>query len=295
MGQVMAAGEKPPWTEHPKVQTWRERHHAVDVAVETADGFRRHRTSRAAALLSHYGFLSVFPLMLVFTTVVGFVLQNRPDLQADVIDSALASLPIIGQQLGIDPAGLRGSGLALAVGITVALWAGLKAFVYAQQAMDDAWDVPLTARMNPVKVRARALGMAAIIGGAQVVAAFGASLVGLAGVAAVHRALLVLGGIALNTAVVGLSYKVLTTRVLDWRTEVLPGAVPAGILLSGLQVLGTVVVARAIGNAAPVYGTFATVIALLSWMSLHALVALGGIELNAALHRVRSRVARSGA
>jgi uncharacterized BrkB/YihY/UPF0761 family membrane protein len=32
-----------------------------------------------------------------------------------------------------------------------------------------------------------------------------------------------------------------------------------------------------------VYGTFAMVIGLLYWLSLHAMVALGGAELNAAL------------
>lgn len=280
-------GSKPPWTEHPKVMEFRRRYRPVDVLVETLDGFRRHRTGRAAALLAHYGFLSVFPLMLVFATVVGFVLQNRPDLQEDVVDSALANLPIIGQQLGIDPSGLRGSGLALVFGVLVALWAGLKAFVAAQQAMDDAWDVPLVDRMNLVQVRLRALAMVVVIGVAQVSATFGTSLVGRADVAVIHRVLVVFGAIAVNTTVLAISYKVLTTKVLQWRTQVWPGAIPAGIVLAGLQLFGTVVVARAIANAAPVYGTFATVIALLTWMSLHALVALAGMEFNAALQRLR--------
>jgi uncharacterized BrkB/YihY/UPF0761 family membrane protein len=48
-------------------------------------------------------------------------------------------------------------------------------------------------------------------------------------------------------------------------------------------VLSTTVVSRAIANASPVYGSFATVIALLAWMSLHANAAFLGDELNRAL------------
>ena len=48
----------------------------ADLAVRTAEGFRKHRSGRNAALISHFGFLSVFPLFLVFTTVLGYVLAE---------------------------------------------------------------------------------------------------------------------------------------------------------------------------------------------------------------------------
>ena len=34
-----------------------------------------------AALIAYYGFFSLFPLLLVFVTVVAFVIQNDPALQ----------------------------------------------------------------------------------------------------------------------------------------------------------------------------------------------------------------------
>jgi hypothetical protein len=89
-------GDQPTWTQHPKVAALRRRHVALDLAVETAEGFQRHRTSQSSALLAHYSYLSVFPLLVVFVTLIGFVLQNRPDLREDVVDSTLANIPIIG-------------------------------------------------------------------------------------------------------------------------------------------------------------------------------------------------------
>jgi uncharacterized BrkB/YihY/UPF0761 family membrane protein len=64
---------------------------------------------------------------------------------------------------------------------------------------------------------------------------------------------------------------------------VLPGAIVGGVLFAGLQIVGVAIVGRAIAKASPVYGNFASVIGLLSWLSLHAMIALGGAELNAAL------------
>jgi uncharacterized BrkB/YihY/UPF0761 family membrane protein len=47
--------------------------------------------------------------------------------------------------------------------------------------------------------------------------------------------------------------------------------------------VGVGIVGRSISKASPVYGTFASVIGLLTWLSLHSIIALGGAELNAAL------------
>lgn len=271
-----------PWTEHPRVIPWRQRWRPVDVGFETLDGFRRHRTGRNAALVAHYGFLSVFPLLLVATTVLGLVLQDRPDLQADIIDSALAQLPLVGQTLATDPSQLTGSVVVLVLGLLAALWASLKAFVILQAALDDVAEVPLDDRPNLAMTRLHALSGLAIIGSAQVVTAFIATFTGVSGVRAVHRVLLVLAALAVNTAVLAGTYRRLCSRPPSW-PGVLPGAVVGGVVFAALQVVGTAVVGRAIARASPVYGSFASVIGLLTWLGLHATVALAGAELNRAL------------
>jgi hypothetical protein len=72
--------------------------------------------------------------------------------------------------------------------------------------------------------------------------------------------------------------------------ELLPGAVLAAAALVGLQVLGRWVVTRYIKGASDTYGTFAIVIALLSWFYLVSRVVLLSAELNAVLaHRLTPR------
>jgi uncharacterized BrkB/YihY/UPF0761 family membrane protein len=278
---------RPPWTQQPRVMRVRQRSTAINLSFDALEGYQRHRSGRNAALIAHYGFLSVFPLMLVFTTVLGFVLQDRPDLQADIIDSALSKLPFIGGQISTDPAGLRGNSGLLVFGVLTALWGGMKAFIAVQWALDDVHEIDLSVRSSYVKTRARALAGIVVVGGAQVATAFLTSLVGLANFQFIGQLGLLAGAFVINVAVLGLTFRWLCSVTDPWRW-VLPGSIAGGVVFVILQLLGTTIVSRSIANASLVYGTFASVIGLLTWMALHAMVALAASELNRVLagHRM---------
>ncbi|MEI8238606.1 MAG: YhjD/YihY/BrkB family envelope integrity protein, partial [Actinomycetota bacterium] len=159
-----------PWTEHPRVLELRHRSAIANTAVRAADQFRRHRTGRNAALVAHYGFLSVFPLLLVFTTVIGLVLDGHPHLRDSIIDSVFSHIPIIGDTISRDPSKLSGSWWVLVIGLLAALWAALKAFNVLQMALDDVAEVDIDERANMVVTRVRSL---VGIGGSFAVAWFG--------------------------------------------------------------------------------------------------------------------------
>src|SRR5438445_1663995 len=76
-----------------------------------------------AALIAYYGFFSLFPLLLVLVSVLGIILRGHPAVRDSIVHSALARFPVIGDQLRVRS--LTGNGLALALGLAAALWAGL--------------------------------------------------------------------------------------------------------------------------------------------------------------------------
>jgi uncharacterized BrkB/YihY/UPF0761 family membrane protein len=84
------------WTTSARVVAYRRRSRVVDVVVETLDGWRRHVAGRNAAVLTYYGFLSIFPLFMVATTILGWLLEGDPDLQERILDSAVAQIPVLG-------------------------------------------------------------------------------------------------------------------------------------------------------------------------------------------------------
>ena len=146
-----------PWTTSDRVMQLRQRHVAVDVFVDTLDGWRRHISGRNASVIAFFGFLSIFPLLLAATTILGFLLQNNQDLQQEIIDGALADIPVLGQQLEADPTSLNGSWWALIIGLSAALWSATKAFVALQGAQDDIWEVDVDHRDAMPKQRGKAL------------------------------------------------------------------------------------------------------------------------------------------
>jgi membrane protein len=278
-----------PWSTHPRVMSVRQRYPIVDVAVETLDGFRRHQTGRNAAVLAYWGFLSVFPLLLAATTILGFVLEGDEQLRKDIVDSALSQIPVVGSNIKDNPPGsLQGNTWALVIGVVTALWASMKAFLGVQAAFDDVWDVHIDRRANVAVKRLRALIGLLAIGVAQVGTVALSAVAGAADIPAINKVLIVAGAVAINVGVVITMYRYLTAARVTW-PMVWPGALFAGLMFTVLQFVGAVFVARMIADAGEIYGTFAATLGLMSWFSLHALVSLYGLELNAALVRRRSQ------
>lgn len=263
---------------------WRQRSRLADFLMAIVDGIGEHRIAQHTALVAHFGFLSVFPLMLVLTTVLGFVLDGRPELRAKILDSAASRIPIIGNELASDPGRFTGHTIALILGSLLTLWGGTRAFMAMQTALDDIATVPWHSRANIAVGRLRALIGMGVIGAAQVGAAAISVLAGVATFGPLKTGLLIVAAVAINTMVLLGTYRWLCHRPRPWR-ELVPGAVFGGVTFAALQLLGTSVVGRAISRASPVYGTFATVIALMSWLSLHAFLALLGAQINEVVAR----------
>jgi membrane protein len=274
------------WTTSDRMMDLRARHPSIEVGVDTLDGWRRHISGRNASVLAFFGFLSIFPLMLAATTILGLVLKNDQELQQRIIDGALADIPVIGQQLQNDPASLSGSVWVLLAGLATALWSATKAFVALQGALDDVWEVEVDHRDAMPKQRGKALLGLALIGGAQIA--------GLGITAAVNEADLPLGGrlvlfagtVVINVAVVATMYLHLTAAQPSL-ADVWPGSITAGIAAALIQHFGTMIVVRITTNASDTYGQFAVVLGLVTWLSLLAIATIMSAEFNAALVRFR--------
>jgi membrane protein len=99
--------------------------------------FSDQEAGNASALIAHWGFLSIFPPLLLCVTILGFVLQGDPSAQSSVVHSALSQFPIIGAH----PAGLTGSGVALAVGLVGALLSGLGVTLATENAFNRVYTI----------------------------------------------------------------------------------------------------------------------------------------------------------
>lgn len=274
------------WTTSERVMKLRTRWGAVDLVVETLDGWRRHLVGRNVAVLTYYGFLAVFPLFMVATTILGLVLQNNEQLREDILDTAVAQIPVIGSEIQRQAGVLSGSIPTLLIGLGIALWAATRAFVGIQISFDDAWEIPIDRRDNLAVRRGKGLLGLLIIGAALVATTALSSLVSVGNFPLIGRLVMLVGTISINCGILASMYRFLTAADVSWR-DAWPGAVLGGLGFTVLQISGAAIVQRFLANANDTTGVFATVFALMAWLNLHATLSLAGAELNAAVCRRR--------
>lgn len=266
-----------------RVDRFQRRHRTVGFPLAVLYKYIDDQGNYLAALITYYGFLSLFPLLLILASVLGFALRGQPELQQRVLDSTLSQFPIIGDAIG-NPEGLRGSGTALVVGGLVALYGALGVAQALQNATNVMWAVPRNRRPNPLKARLRSLALIGI-GGIAVLATTALSALGSSASAlgADFGRSVTLGAPALaavlNVAVFVLTFRISTARRLRLG-ELLPGAILAAAVWQLLQLFGTALVANVLRGAGSTYGVFALVLGLLAWIYLAAVGIVLAVEVN---------------
>src|SRR4051812_37236877 len=264
-----------------RVDGWQRRHAVAAFAVAVGRKFVDDRAGGFAALIAYYAFFSIFPLLLALTSILGFALQDDPELQAKIVDSVFAELPVVGPQIGENVGALTGNGPALIVGAALALWAGLGVTLALNRAFDRVWAVPYMRRRHYFAARARGLLLLAAIGAALVASsvATGMALAGELG-SQVEAGVTVALSVGVDATVMALVFLLATSR----RTrlaEVMPGVLlcTGGLLV--LQAVGAAYVQATIQRASTTYGLFAAMIGLLSWLWLLAQLVVVCAEVNA--------------
>ena len=241
--------------------------------------FGDDQAGQLAALIAYYGFLSLFPLLLVFVTVLGFVLQGNASAQQSVLHSTLSQFPIIGTQLQKNVGSLHGNVFSLTIGLIGSLLAGLGITGATQNAFNQVWYVAHRDRPNFLKARLRGLGLLVVLGVLAIVSTVAAGFV-TAGGASVPA---VLGGIlvalAVNLLLFFTAFRFLTASEVE-TSDLLPGVVIAAILWQILQHVGGYYVDHVVRHAKETSGTFAFVLGLLAWLYLGGQVTLLAAEVN---------------
>ena len=237
------------------------------------------RASQLAVLITYYGFTAIFPLLLLLTTGLGFVLHGDPAAQRAVLDSALSDFPIIGNQLTQNVHSLRGTGLAAAIGTLGLLYGSLGISQILQFAMAQVWNIPGVQRPGYLTRLGRGLLLLAALGAGLLLSAASAALAGFLahGPLAVTAGLV--GSAVVNTALYLLCFRILTPSEITLR-QLLPGCLAAGPAWTLLQACGGYLVAHELRHATQVYGFFGTVLGLLSWLYLGAQIAMYAAEAN---------------
>jgi membrane protein len=220
---------------------------------------------RQAALITYYGFLSIFPLLLLGVAILSRVLADHPDLRqrliAEIVPQALR--PTVEHSL----ASLPTSTIPFVVGLIGLLFSGTGVVFSAYQTLNHIAAVPHRCRAGFVSRYVRVfVVLAMLLLGALATGALTVVATALGGQPAVQAAA-VLGSALVVFAVLLLGAKLLLARPAPVRA-LWPGAILGAAAVTVVLNAGTPLLARLVTKAGPVYGSFATVAGMFALLYL---------------------------
>jgi membrane protein len=285
-----AAPETP--TDVPK-RSW------VNTLRRTVKEFKDDNLTDWAAALTYYTMLSMFPALAALVSVVGLVgdPQTTTNTLLDIVRQlSPQSVDTLREPIQNITSNRSGAGLALVVGLALALWSAsgyVGAFTRADNAIYEKpegrpfWKLrPLQILVTLVMVVMLAIVLLAVVATGPVAKAVGQNI-GLGDTAitvwniAKWPVLL-----AMVIAMLAILYHVSPNVKLPGFRWISPGAVVAVIVWIVASALFALYVAN-FGSYNKTYGTFAGVIVFLLWVWITNLAILFGAELNAELERSR--------
>ena len=212
---------------------------------------------REAALITYYGFLSIFPLLLLGVAVLSRVLAENPELRERLVTAIVPKA--LRSTVEHSATTLPTSTVPFIAGLVGLLFSGTGVVFSAYQTLNHVAAVPHRLRAGFVSRYVRVFVMlAALLLGALAVGALTLVVTALPDLPGVQRAAAVLGSAVVVFVVLLLGARLLLTRPAPIRA-LWPGATLGAAAVTLLLTVGAPLLARLVTKAGPVYGSFATV------------------------------------
>lgn len=237
------------------------------------------RGGNQAALIAYYGLLSVFPLMLVFFSVVLFVLSPGSSTVKD-LDRHLSSFPILGPSLGaVEKGRLGGSIPALVIGLLGLIWGAQGLAQTLQFVTNEVCNIPNSERPGFVPRLLTTFKWYATFGAGVVASTYVSSLSSVFGWGTAGPVLASLLALVVNVGLFVVSFRMLTPSEVK-TADLRRGAIAAGVVWTILTGVGLGLVEHQLKHSSALYGTLSTVLAILGFLYLAARLTLYCAEYN---------------
>jgi membrane protein len=261
------------------LDNFQQRHPFIGFPYAVIKKYGDDQAAYQGALITYYGFLSLFPLLIVLTSFLQLIFRSHTHLRDRVLTSIDQYFPIAGNQLHAQIHSPHRTGLALIVGLLITLYGARGGADAFRNAMNHIWQVPRADRggfpgsiLTGLKIIV--LGGMGLIS-ATLLSSFASSL----GKSVVFRALATVISVVVLFAVFLLIFKIGTARRFGYRKFV-TGALVAAVGIQIIQSIGGFIITHQLKNMTSLYGTFALVLGMLFWIYLQVQIILYAVEIN---------------
>lgn len=264
------------------IDRFQRRHAGVGIPYAVIKKFGDDKANLLVVALAWYGFTAIFPLLLAVVTILGFVGQKS--LGSTVVDT-LHKFPVVGDSFNPGSnSHLHGSAIGLIVGLLGLLYGAQGVTQTAQQAMASVWNVPQLARTGFLPRLGRSFAGLLTIGVTFLLNASITTYITRSGESFAVRVPVLVGLLILNSLLYWVAWAILTPKDIPSR-DLVPGAIAGGVIFTLLITVGTGLLTHQLKNASNTYGTFGSVIGIVTFLLLLAKLSIYAAELNPVLKR----------
>jgi len=225
---------------------------------------------KKAALLTYYGFLSIFPLLLIITTLISVLTANDLQAQAAATNTISRYIPAIGDQLYNQIHSINKNGLALIAALLFTVYGARGAVESFRESAKSIWQEPVKKENLAKKLARSSLILLVGVVGLTVASVATGYVSG-----ASNSILIKLVSVAVNVFALYWVFIVVLKISLDRKIRVKKirlGALLAAISLVALQIIGGVIVTQQLKTLDTLYSVFALPLGLMFWIYLQAQV-----------------------
>jgi uncharacterized BrkB/YihY/UPF0761 family membrane protein len=262
------------------IDSFQRRHKPTAFMYAVVKKYGDDQAGYQAALVTYYGFLSLFPLLLVLTTVAGIAGNRDPELGKQLVHSVSSYFPVIGDSLNNSVKGMGKSGPALFIGIIFSLYGARGIADAFRNAVNHLWHVPLAKRSGFPRSLLRSFGLIFGGGGGLIASSIIAVWTSTAGHGILFSLLALLSNLVILYGVFVLILRLslpLSIPVSKFRV----GAAVSAIGLTLLQKLGSHILSSQAAHLSNSYSAlFATTLGLLAWIYLQTQVVMYAVQID---------------
>jgi len=260
------------------IDRFQQKHSVIGFVYAVIKKYQDDEAATQCALITYYGFLSLFPLLLVLTSILQAVLKSNEALHQKIITSLSQYFPVFGNEIESSIRSPHKSGLALVVGLLFILYGARGGADAFRNAMDKIWRIPKAEQPGfPASIFISlkiilfgALGLSA--------AAFFSSLATSLGHSFIYRIVAVLVSVIVLYGVFIMLFKWATSSKRVGFRDFEMGALFAAIGIELLHLVGVVIIKHQLKHLSILYGTFAVVLGIMFWIYLQAQVVMFCVE-----------------
>lgn len=261
-----------------RLETWADRHAVMRVALDVRQRFLDLQGAIVSAAVTLHLFLSLFPLLLVATAVVGFIAAKGNDVAGSVVDTLGLTGAAATTVTDAVAAAERSRRAASIVGLLGLVWSALGVAGAMKTAIDRAWQA------KGRGLRDRAISLLWLLGAGLLVSAFlfvtGLVVSVLPGWAA---SLAIVFTVAGHVLLFWWTFHLLGAVNVGWRPH-LPGAIAVGIGFQVLTIVGAIVVPHTVASSSALYGSIGVVFAVVAWLFVFGRLLVYACILNVVLY-----------